>query len=328
MTSSSSPPHDVLSNLARLVSATLRDKVVLEQCDVISALQSQLESTRVVTVTGYNGSPVLARGSLKEGVFDDEVNDEEGDVGTLWCVGLRSTIDEERHDDVDNTNTVPMNQLAYIEIRIGGILYATSEDIEGTKLALGIRKGNIFDTTTHHNTTTTTTDGTNQPRDMNRSVVVEFNCGQTKTAYLTFHLTDFPKGDWRSLRSLNMHNRSIAIRNEEYHEQQQHQQQQERGLVEFFGDNNDENHRYNDNDDNMLDQQQQQHNHEENENDEPSIESMDMYHYITERLAIQHPNQRVILTSVSFNVGSVRDAVAGIGGRGNEFEIEKERYLR
>ena len=226
--SSSSPPHDVLSNLARLVSATLRDKVVLEQCDVISALQSQLESTRVVTVTGYNGSPVLARGSLREGVFDDEVNDEEGGVGTLWCVGLRGTIDEERHHDddaaddgsdnnVDNTTTVPMNQLAYIEIRIGGILYATSEDIEGTKLALGIRKGNIFDTTHHP---TTTTDGTIQPRDMNRSVVVEFNCGQTKTAYLTFHLTDFPKGDWRSLRSLNMHNRSIAIRNEEYHEQQ------------------------------------------------------------------------------------------------------------
>ena len=157
-----------------------------------------------------------------EGVFDDEVNDEEGDVGTLWCVGLRS-VDNERHDDgsddnVDNTTTVPMNQLAYIEIRIGGILYATSEDIEGTKLALGIRKGNVFDTTTHH--PTTTADGTIQPRDMKRSVVVEFNCGQTKTAYLTFHLTDFPKGDWRSLRSLNMHNRSITIHNEEY---QQHQ---------------------------------------------------------------------------------------------------------
>ena len=102
-------------------------------------------------------------------------------------------------------------------------------------------------------------------------------------------------------------------------------------MVEFFG-NNDENHQYNNNNDNILsDQQQQQqlHNHEENNNDdEPSIESMDMYHYITERLAIQHPNQRVILTSVSFNVGSVRDAVAGIMDRGNEFEIEKERYLR
>ena len=101
-------------------------------------------------------------------------------------------------------------------------------------------------------------------------------------------------------------------------------------MVEFFG-NNDENHQYNNNNDNILSdqQQQKQHNrHEENDNDEPSIESMDMYHYITERLAIQHPNQRVILTSVSFNVGSVRDAVAGIMDRGNGFEIEKERYLR
>eukprot|EP00956_Cyclotella_meneghiniana_P012067 scaffold17123_cov74-Cyclotella_meneghiniana.AAC.6 len=150
--------------------------------NVISTLQSQLESSRIVTITGYNGVPVLARGPLKEGVFDDEVNDEEGGV------------DEERHvddddtddtDEEDTTNTVPMHQLAYIEIRIGGILYETSGDIEGTKLALGIRKGNVFDTTHHP---TTTADGTIQPRDMNRSVVVEFNCGQTKTAYLTFHI--------------------------------------------------------------------------------------------------------------------------------------------
>lgn len=291
MTTSSSEPHDVLSSLARLVSATIRDKVVLEQMDELSSLRSRLESSRRVSITGPNGRPVLAEGSLTDGVFDDEANDEDGGVGALWTVGLRTSSDDVGGNDGiddcgddggnDRNTTVPLGLLSYIEIRIGGIVFSTSEDIEGTKLALGLRKGNAFDT---HN----------RPEGMDRSAVCEFHCGRYKTAFLTFHMTDFPKGDWRSLRSLNMHNRSVALRNEE-------RQRDGGDYYDTFRD--------------MVEEEQ-----------EEDSESMDMYRYITERLATQHPRQRAELTSVSFNVGSVRDAVKGIT-RGSEFEVMKERYL-
>ena len=89
-----------------------------------------------------------------------------------------------------------------------------------------------------------------------------------------------------------MHNRSVALRNEE-------RQRDGGDYYDTFRD--------------MVEE-------------EESSESMDMYRYITERLATQHPRQRAELTSVSFNVGSVRDVVAGIT-RGSEFEVMKERYL-
>jgi hypothetical protein len=269
--------YDPLTSLAHLVSATIRDKVVLDQMDEIARLKSQLQFARRVEITGPGGSPVLASGSFADGEFNTEARDEDGDCGTLWSVGLYNT----KMGATAAAAVVPMHQLADIEIRIGGVLYATSDDIDGTKIALGIRSGNPFDV--HRPPLAAASDdsngqkSTNKQRDMHRSAVCEF----TNLAYLTFHLTNFPPGDWRSLRSLNMHNRSIAIRNEEREEM----------------------------------------------GEEGESEAMDMYSYITERLAVQHPRQVCEVTSVSFCVENVKDAIGSLR-RGEDFEREKDKYLR
>ncbi|KAL3800586.1 hypothetical protein ACHAWO_009830 [Cyclotella atomus] len=266
--------HDPLTSLACLVSATIRDKVVLDQMNEIAALKSQLASTRLVEITGPAGSPILASGSLADGEFNTEACDEDGDCGVLWSVGLYHNTTSSK-----NMGAVPMHQLANIEIRIGGVLYATSDDIDGTKIALGIRKGNTFDI----QESSSSSGGIDKKqkkciRGMHRSAVCEF----TNLAYLTFHMTNFPRGEWRSLRSLNMHNRSISIRNEERAE---------------LG-----------------------------EEEEEESEAMDMYSYITERLAVQHPRQMCEISSVSFCVENLKDAIGSLR-RGKEFEREKERYL-
>jgi hypothetical protein len=268
--------HEILPDLAAFVGATIRDKVVLDQMEEIRLLKHQLEATRRVEITGPGGAPVIASGSFSRGEFNDSASNENGSCGVLWSVGLETNMEDLPWED-DTPPTVPMNMLSNIEIRVGGVLYATSEEIEGTKVALGIRRGNVFDLNN--------SDGTKRQGGMSRSAVVQFGGSEEKTAFLTFHMKDFPAQDWRSLRSVAMVNRSIAIRNEE---------REELGLEE----------------------------EEEHESESP----MDIYRYITERLAHQHPNQRVEVSSVSFCVASVGDAIASLW-RGKEFEILKDRYL-
>jgi hypothetical protein len=209
--------HEILPHLANLVAYTIRDKVVLEQMEEIRQLRALLDATRRVEITGMNGSPIFAVGDFTKGEFNSEALHGEG---VLWDVGLSMAHQNEvvdgnsaRRDATTATSSgaVPLDQLSHIEIRIGGILYATSDEIDGTKVAVGIRPGNRFDL---RNNNSTTEEG---GLDMTRSVVSEFDT-ENKTALLTFHMRGFPKGHWRSLQSVAMVNRSIAIRNEEREE--------------------------------------------------------------------------------------------------------------
>jgi hypothetical protein len=65
----------------------------------------------------------------------------------------------------------------------------------------------------------------------------------------------------------------------------------------------------------------------EEEEEEPMSRAMDMYHHITDSLAYKHPGQRVEMTSISFCVASVREAIGSLR-RGSGFEKQKEKYLR
>lgn len=266
-----SEEYEVLPNLARFVGATIRDKVVLAQMGEIAVLKAQLEATRRVEITGPGGTPVIATGQFDAGQFETNANDEDGYCGVLWSVGLQTHSDRNTRDPA-----VPLILLSHLEIRIGGIMYLTSEDIEGTKLALGIRQGNKFDLERP--------DGTRRKGAMRRSAVCEF-ASEQKTAFLTFHLKDFPGSSWRSLRSMNMQNRSIAIRNE----------LRDMGL-------------------------------DHDEEEDIHLQPVNMYDYVTRRLAETHPYQRAEITSVSFSVGSVREAIGSIR-RGKEFDFQKEKYL-
>ena len=121
-----------LPNLANLVAATLRDKVVLDQMAEIRALKQQLNSSSRVEITGPNGYPIYASGNFNNGDFNamslKRINDNDDDTmneyynsnsddefGLYWDVGLhmnKSIVE----------GSIPLKKLNNIEIRIASNL--------------------------------------------------------------------------------------------------------------------------------------------------------------------------------------------------------------
>ena len=167
---------DPLPTLATFVAATLYDRALLEQLQETLRWKSQWEASQRVEITGPGGSPALAVGSLTEGHFRVSERDRGHDI--LWDVRLE-TLD-----------ALPLDSLARVEVRIGGVLFA--DEIDGTSVAVGIRPGNRFD-------------------DADRGVVCEFVARGASRAFLTFAMRDFPDGSWKSLQRFSMLNRSIAV---------------------------------------------------------------------------------------------------------------------
>lgn len=302
---------DELSSLAGLVAAAMRDRVVLEQMEEIKSLRARLDSSNRVEVTGPNGCPVYARGNFAEGDFnpsslealDDAAGegDDEDRHRVFWDVGL------EMVNDVTGNGTVPLRSLADAEIRVGGCLYASTSEVEGTSVAFGIRPGNRFDA-----------DRISGERDMTRSAVAEINTEDMATstgraALLTFHLWGFPRGHWRSLQSVAMLNRSIALRQREREERREEREaerreQIENGLLE----------------DGEVDDYESD--YDDDEDDEGDQEPLDVYNYLTMSLSKRHPGQGAHITSVSFCVKSVRGKIKNIL-RGRDFAGIREKVL-
>jgi len=339
--------NDELPSLANLVAATIRDRVVLEQMEEIRLLKAQLSSSQRVEITGPNGTPVYARGNFSNGDFntvslqsienDDDsmmMNDHDT-TGLFWDVGLEMVEQQCNHNNSDSNDdhaastassnasaasnsensVVPLNNLSNIEIRIGGVLYVTTAEVEGTSMAFGIRPGNKFDL--HRG-----------QRDMTRSAVAEFNTEDdaatgSRSALLTFHIRDFPRGHWRSLQSVAMLNRSIALRQQEREEQREERRELrreerseriERGELdpmEMEGE----------------DLEEFESDYESDYDEEEDQDPLDVYNYLTLCLSKRHPKQMADITSVSFCVKSVRGRIESLS-RGEVFEQTKTKVFR
>lgn len=300
-----------LPSLANLVAATVRDRVVLEQMEEIRALKAQLSASHRVEITGPNGTPVYARGSFSNGDFNpvslqsvESDEDSTDDQGLFWDVGLEMA----ESGGGANDGTVPLNKLANIEIRIGGIMYVTTAEVEGTSMAFGIRPGNKFDL--HQG----------EP-DMTRSAVAEFNTEEAgvvggRSALLTFHVRDFPRPHWRSLQSVAMLNRSIALRQQEREEQREEMReirQMERSELIERGE---------------MDPEDEDSDYESDYDEDDDQEPLDVYNYLTLCLSKRHPGQRADVTSVSFCVKSVRGRIESLNNRGEGFQHTKEKVFR
>lgn len=154
---------------------------------------------------------------------------------------------------------------------------------------------------------------------MGRSAVVEFNTEDDGTsggraALLTFHISDFPRGHWRSLQSVAMLNRSIALRQQEREEQREERRelQQVNRTVRIERGEIDPNEEDSD-DDSDLD-------------DEDDQEPLDVYNYLTLCLSKRHPGQRADITSVSLCVKSVRGRLEHLN-RGEDFKLVQKRVF-
>ena len=293
---------EVLPNLANLVAATIRDRVVLEQMEEIKVLKKQVKASNRVEITGEDGIPVYARGDFNKGKFNwdvhtcgQEQDSTMRDSGIFWDVGLKMKR-------LDDEMGVPLENLEYIEIRIGGVLYCTSDEVDGVNMALGIRPGNCFD---HKRVS-----------DMNRSVVCEFNPQDDsfgRNAFLTFHVPGFSRVSWRSLQSISMLNRSNALlqqRRLEEREERRHVMQMERleaGLPLIEGEGNE----WEDN----------------NEVEDDRSEPFDLYRYITQSLSHRNPEQRANFTSISFCVKSVRSKINNLTPDYDSFENERNKVF-
>lgn len=294
-----------LPNLAKLVAATIRDRVVLEQMEEIRVLRAQLGASHRVEITGTNGTPVYARGCFSKGDFNsvslqsiENPEDSADETGLFWDVGLEMV-------ESSDSKTVSLNVLSNIEIRIGGILYVTTAEVEGTSMAFGIRPGNKFDL--------------RGERDMTRSAVAEFNTEDNgaaggRAALLTFHIRDFPRGHWRSLQSVAMLNRSIALRQQEREEQRDERREvrqvERRERIEMG----------------EIVPDDVESDYESDADDEDDQEPLDVYNYLTLCLSKRHPGQQTDMTSVSLCVKSVRGRIDNLS-RGEDFQTIKEKVF-
>jgi len=179
-------------------------------------------------------------------------------------------------------------------------------------MAFGIRPGNKFD---KHN----------GKLDMTRSAVCEFNTEDapasttgSRSSLLTFHIRDFPRGHWRSLQSVAMLNRSIALRQqerEERHEERREIREVERRELVAAGeiDAHDEDY---------------ESEYESDYDEEEDQDHLDVYNYLTVCLPKRHPDQRADITSVSLCIKSVRGRIESLNRRGDEFRNTKDKFFR
>jgi len=278
---------DISPNLANLVAASLRDRVVLEQMEEIKLLKKQLKASRKVEITGKDGTPVYAKGDFTKGRFNWDMHSsgQEHHSEIFWDVGLNMICFE----------SIPLHILTHIKIRIGGVLYCNTEELEGVNTALGICPGIFFD---HKRVS-----------DMKRSVVCEFNPEDDslgRNALLTFHMTCFPKDPLRSLQSVAMLNRSNALlqqhREDERDERREARRREriEAGLVPIDNE-------WEDSDDEEVDES----------------ERFDVYRYIVHSLSRRNPDQTANFTSVSFCVRSVRSMIEKLRFNCEVFEDDR-----
>ncbi|KAL7526996.1 hypothetical protein ACHAWF_003796 [Thalassiosira exigua] len=348
---------DVSPGLAALVAASIRDRVVLEQMDELRMLRRRLAAATRVEITGPNGVPVYARGDFEGGEFDPSALRRGGAVQRVGRGSARREDggdDEEDAEEAEEGNghedrekffwnvpisptsgPIPLKKLADCELRIGGVLHiSAASDADPSSAAFGIRPGNWFDRM-HTN------------GDMSRSAVVEFNSEPpavdprtgaqahlaagltgggtvaTRSAILTFHLTDFAYGPWRSLQSVAMLNRSLALRQRERAIERAVRREERRQIREVERRERAVHEVEEDDDASDYDSDYD----EEEDEDEIASRPFNVYSYLTGNIARSHPEQRADVSSVSFCARSVRGRIEAVS-RDGDFEEVKRRVFR
>ncbi len=153
---------------------------------------------------------------------------------------------------------------------------------------------------------------------MTRSAVCEFNTedniGESaglRSTLMTFHMRDFPRGHWRSLQSVAMLNRSIALRQQDRltarEERREERAARRRERIE----------------NGEIDEDDEQSEDESDDDEDDDQDPLDVYNYVTCCLSKRHPTQLADVTSVSLCVKSVRGRIENITDRDDEFESLK-----
>jgi hypothetical protein len=109
MSSTKPTSESSISDLAPFVAAVLKDKIVMDLKKENEELRKREDERLLVEITGRGGTPVHYQASLKDG-FDYSRNNE-------WIVNI-----EDKKNDIGEDIVLPLNSIADLEVRLGGII--------------------------------------------------------------------------------------------------------------------------------------------------------------------------------------------------------------
>jgi hypothetical protein len=163
--------------LALAAAAAIGDKALQEQTTELLELRRQLAESRKVEITGSGGRPIYARGQFEDGEYRDESTIE----GESWW-DVQLTMCEDKNDGISLLN------LQHLEIRLGGIVYATTskDEVEGNDVI-------ILDNNNNNS----------------RNVTIPIQSGGgCRNATLSLDLRDMPEPPWKMLKSAVSYNQT------------------------------------------------------------------------------------------------------------------------
>jgi len=108
----------VSPELSLAVASVIKDKALEQQTNELISLRKQLQTCHEIEVTGRMGRPVYCRGSFNDGNFREIKND------MFWEVKLINETSDKGISLID---------LGRLEIRLGGVVYATSSSVLGKR---------------------------------------------------------------------------------------------------------------------------------------------------------------------------------------------------
>ncbi|KAL7426599.1 hypothetical protein ACHAXM_001124 [Skeletonema potamos] len=182
--------------LALAAAAAIGDKALQEQTKELLELRRQLAESRKVEITGSGGRPVYARGQFEDGEYRDR--DEGGSSTTATTSSLiplfytsRSWWDVQLTICEENDHISLIN-LQHLEIRLGGIVYATTskDEVNGNDVIIS-------------------EDNNHRPPESSRNVKIPIQSGGgCRNATLTLDISDMPEPPWKMLKSAISYNQN------------------------------------------------------------------------------------------------------------------------
>lgn len=200
----------VSPELALAAAAAIRDHALREQTFELLELKRQLAESRKVEITGTGGRPVYARGQFEDGAYRDE-----DDTTTASPTSSTSFYFEKswwdvqltKCEEVSNNNDITLHNLQHLEIRLGGIVFATTskEEVEGHDVLLLDNNSNISN------------NNSDSSESCCRNVTIPISSGPEgcRNATLQINLIDMPEPPWKMLKSAVSYNQMENNRDEE-----------------------------------------------------------------------------------------------------------------
>mmetsp|Transcript_12845 Transcript_12845/g.21768 ORF Transcript_12845/g.21768 Transcript_12845/m.21768 type:complete len:244 (-) Transcript_12845:242-973(-) len=181
--------------LALAAAAAIGDKALQEQTKELLQLKRQLAESRKVEITGSGGRPVYAKGQFEDGEYRDRDEGVDDAASTSSFYSSRSWWDVHLTMCDENVGLFLIN-LQHLEIRLGGIVYATtSNEVEGHDVI-------ILDNNC--------SDGNNdRSPKRSRNVMIPIQSGGgCRNATIQIDLKDMPEPPWKMLKSAISYNQN------------------------------------------------------------------------------------------------------------------------